>query len=182
VTDITDWTQAFNNSIDGSVQNPSSFGEDADGELYLVTLSGEVYRITQPPWYLWRNREFTGEQLDNPDLSGPAATPANDGIPNLLKYALGLPADEPGHPLPVETAIREFDGQQHLAMTVHKSPDASDVTFLVEASSDLGATDPWSAAETTVVEETADRLVVRVNAPADETGRAFLRLRVLHGD
>jgi hypothetical protein len=27
------------------VPNPSSFGEDADGELYVMSLSGGVYRI-----------------------------------------------------------------------------------------------------------------------------------------
>ena len=30
----------------GAVFEPSSFGEDADGELYIVNLGGSIYRIS----------------------------------------------------------------------------------------------------------------------------------------
>jgi len=39
----------------------------------------------------WLNSNFTSTQLGNPAVSGISSTPAHDGIPNLLKYALGLP-------------------------------------------------------------------------------------------
>ncbi len=181
VSDFTDWTDAFTDSS-GNLIRPTSFGEDPDGELYLTTLTGDVYRITQPPWYLWRNREFSEEQLEDPDLSDPEATPAGDGVSNLMKYALGLPPLEPAGRLPIETDIREFDGQPHLTMTVEKSPEATDITFVIEISDDLGVTDPWSAEETTVVTDTGELLVVRTNAPTDQADRHFLRLRVVRND
>ena len=40
VTDLVDHTPAF-----GQVPNISSFGEDASGELYVVSLGGAVYRV-----------------------------------------------------------------------------------------------------------------------------------------
>src|ERR1700733_13511930 len=38
----------------------------------------------------WQNVHFTPAQLTDPTISGPAADPAQDGINNLVKYALVL--------------------------------------------------------------------------------------------
>ncbi len=40
VTDLVDHTPAF-----GQLPNISSFGEDASGELYVVSLGGAIYRV-----------------------------------------------------------------------------------------------------------------------------------------
>jgi len=42
VTGQTSW------NLDASLGSPLSFGEDANGELYLLTGSGNVYRISLP--------------------------------------------------------------------------------------------------------------------------------------
>ena len=52
-SEVVDWTPVI-----GTISRPVSFGEDADGELYVVSLFGTVYHLTQAPWYLWRNRQF----------------------------------------------------------------------------------------------------------------------------
>ena len=39
--DGRDWTPSFR----AGIRNPSSFGVDADGEIYVVDYDGEVYRI-----------------------------------------------------------------------------------------------------------------------------------------
>lgn len=39
-TDQRDWTASFR-----GIRNPSSFGVDADGEVYIVDYGGAVYRI-----------------------------------------------------------------------------------------------------------------------------------------
>jgi hypothetical protein len=48
---------------------------------------------------LWQTKQFTADQLNNPAISGPYATPAGDSVPNFVKYALGLaplvPATQP---------------------------------------------------------------------------------------
>ena len=38
----------------------------------------------------WREQNFTAAELSNWALSGDNGEPAQDGIPNLMKYALGL--------------------------------------------------------------------------------------------
>ena len=40
-----DWTSTFNDSIPGSLSSIASFGEDADGNVYIVSLGGNIYRI-----------------------------------------------------------------------------------------------------------------------------------------
>ncbi len=42
--DARDWTTALSSSS-RQIRNPSSFGVDADGEIYIVDYDGEVYRI-----------------------------------------------------------------------------------------------------------------------------------------
>jgi glucose/arabinose dehydrogenase len=44
VTELTDWTADLQPSI-GSLSNPSAFGEGADGELYIVSNNGDVFKI-----------------------------------------------------------------------------------------------------------------------------------------
>ncbi len=182
VTDITDWTPFFSGR-QGSLVNPSSFGEDAEGELYITTLDNLLYRITQPPWYLWRNRYFSAEEIADPAISGELAVPAGDGVSNRVKYALGLDPKVSGHPLPIETRPQSFEvngsgPEPYLTMTIERNPDADDVTFIVEASDDLGVTDPWNSAGMVVVEDTPGLLVVRDGVPVNERDRRFLRLRV----
>jgi glucose/arabinose dehydrogenase len=47
--DSKDWTQALRTQAGAPMQGLSSFGEDAAGELYLVLLSGEIYRLMARP-------------------------------------------------------------------------------------------------------------------------------------
>ncbi|HXG48062.1 MAG TPA: hypothetical protein VNO52_10595, partial [Methylomirabilota bacterium] len=82
---------------------------------------------------LWRSEQFSPADLANPDRSGPAATPANDGVNNLIKYALGLPPFEPA-PRPL-TPLRLEAGDA--VLTFRRRADATDVTCRIEVSSDL---------------------------------------------
>lgn len=45
--DAHDWTTVLRTSAGGTMQGLSSFGVDARGELYLVLLGGEVYRLAR---------------------------------------------------------------------------------------------------------------------------------------
>src|SRR5690606_21973814 len=65
-------------------------------------------------------------------ISGPLASPANDGIANLLKYAFGLEAKLPASPdfLPIMSS----DGPQFLH---RERSGANDIFYHAEASTDL---------------------------------------------
>lgn len=44
----------------------------------------------------WASEHFTTQELGNPAISGPTATPENDGLSNLLKYLYDI---DPGRPM-----------------------------------------------------------------------------------
>ena len=50
ITSFTDWTDTEAFTPDqGSLTGISSFGEDAAGDLYILTLGGDVFRVPEPP-------------------------------------------------------------------------------------------------------------------------------------
>lgn len=64
------------------------------------------------------------------------AAPAGDGITNLMKYATGLPPLQPCGTVTTLT-VRNVDGMPHLVLEWPVNPDATDVVFNVESSTDL---------------------------------------------
>ena len=87
---------------------------------------------------LWRSTNFTAAELANPAVSGESAAPAGDGVANLLKYYLGLPAKTvtPSDRLP-EGALRSWNGGLHLAMSYDHDKFVTDVLCVPEVSPDL---------------------------------------------
>jgi hypothetical protein len=81
-------------------------------------------------------------------ISGPLATPASDGMPNLMKYAFNLPVfgPNPMAPAPVGPSglqlVPQFIDQGVMRFDFHAV--RTDLTYTVETSTDLGA-GSWSA-------------------------------------
>jgi pectate lyase len=111
---------------------------------YSVTVSNSASIVTSAPATLtvnlpatgftaWQQANFTPAQLANPAISGPNATPANDGVVNLVKYALGLqPFVIASQPL-VSFAVVGGEG----VLTYNRPASVNDVVYRVEASTDL---------------------------------------------
>jgi N-acetylmuramoyl-L-alanine amidase len=180
---------------DGGGEAPTA-GILYDGDHQLVfmavpfeTLVGEANRAAvmdriltffhggETPFVDWLREHFTEAQLQDPAISGDYATPAGDGIPNLVKYALNLdPWESSPQGLP-QVGVE----QGHLTFTFRQSKAATDIDFLVEVSDDLAN---WrdASGETTVVQTVDEgdvlRITVRDNQPFPENERRFLRLRV----
>lgn len=161
-----------------SVSRPSSFGEDANGELYIVTHNGGVYQMTQSAWNLWRNRHFNDAEIHDPAISGPEASPQGDGIPNLLKFALGLDPQKTAAKLPVDLASETMEGQRYLVLSVDRSPTADGIDMVVEAANRLSSESSWESEGLVIIQDDADRLLVRDSVSVDEANQRFLRLRV----
>ena len=132
--------------------------------------------IVPTVWSQWQALHFTVAQLADPTISGYYAAPAGDGIPNQLKYALGLKAFTPSV-LPIATDIETVSGNRYLRLTVTRSPAPSDVTVAVEVSGQLSA-DGWNSTDTVVEVDTPTTLVVRDNIPVGSTTKRFIRLKV----
>jgi hypothetical protein len=81
----------------------------------------------------WRVQHF-GAQAANEALAGPAATPANDGVANLIKYAMGLSSPLlPSVHLVPQPVVE--DG--YLRLTYDEDVTVNDVSLVPEVSHDL---------------------------------------------
>jgi hypothetical protein len=124
-----------------------------------------------PSYYSWAS--------DNnlPSASAGMSQDADgDGLCNLLEYALNTDPMMP-NASPLACDLESVGGRDYLRLTIPKNPAAADVTYAVEVCGDLAA-GSWSAADTVVEENGADRLVVRDKIPVGDAQRRFMRLKV----
>jgi hypothetical protein len=145
---------ALNNFTPGSTSvSVISYGKPNDlvsGDLTTGTASASSGTIsyTFPSYSMsvlvvkgqfeaWREANFNASQLSNWSLSGDTGEPAGDGIPNLLKYALGLNASTPsasGLPVIGNTTT---SGKTYLTLSFTDLSALTDITYTVQVSSDL---------------------------------------------
>lgn len=139
-------------------------GTDYSSTSY--TSAGKQLTVIPATYDLWRQHNFTTEQSNDSAISGPTATPAGDGVSNLLKYAFNLPPLEPTtSPIPAPVATGD-------TLTLAFEAIRPELTYTVEVSTDLTT---WSTDGVTLQENDTQRI-----ATYSTTGvpRAFLRIRV----
>lgn len=84
----------------------------------------------------WRQQHFgTTENAGN---AADLATPDGDGIPNLMKYALGITPGQNGASGLPKVKIATSSGSRYLSLNFRRDPARNDVTILVEGQSSLG--------------------------------------------
>ena len=143
----------------------------ADG----VTVTEYQISITVTPYDLWKAAGFSSSSaLADNSISGDLASPLHDGVPNLVKYALGLSPLEHADGLLPTTSL----GNGRLTLTYRRNKQATDLTYTVQACSRL-ADGSWSAIteEISRVDMGAYWLVTVRDSEAPGAGR-FLRLSV----
>jgi hypothetical protein len=101
-----------------------------------------------------------------------------DGQLNLLEYAFGS-APQAGNNSPVVFSKADVSNQQFLRMTIPKNPAATDVSFIVEATSDMANPASWSTVGLVEEVNTSTQLVVRDGIAVAPGMRRFMRVRVL---
>lgn len=93
--------------------------------------------LVQTPFAAWENAVFSPSALTNPTVSGVSASPAGDGIPNLIKYALNLnPYANGTSGLPV-SAIATTGSGNYLTLSYTQVIAATDITYTVQVSTDM---------------------------------------------
>jgi len=143
---------------------------NAGGTSSSSVLSGAM--AGGSPFQSWQSARFGGD-ANNPLIAGPLANPSHDGMPNLIKYALGLDPNlaSPGaQPLPVLAAGT-------LSFTYTQIVAASDLTYTAEWSSDLQT---WSAAgvTTAILSDDGVHRQIRASVPLGAAKAKFLHLNV----
>jgi autotransporter-associated beta strand protein len=106
--------------------------------VYGFVLNESGFLTTIPPGFSsWITSTFAGGQLLTIQR-GPTDDPDNDGIPNLLEYALA--GEDPTIPNPIVSSL----ANNTLSFT--KRASTNGLTYIIEVSTDIGITDPWAKA------------------------------------
>jgi len=141
-----------------------------------VGVFGLLNQSTLTPLQVWRDNHFGNPSNVGAGANG--ASPAGDGVPNLLKYALGLDPNTPATISQLPTGgIQPDGGQDYLTMTINRTSKPTDISYVVEVSGDLQT---WASGtpNTVTLTDTATQLVVRDNTPVPSATERFIRLRV----
>jgi hypothetical protein len=173
--------QAANNRDHFGVGNKFITPTIASARVYVgatngVGVFGLLDTTSLTPLEVWRNMFFGNPSNVGAGANG--ASPAGDGVPNLIKYALGLnPTNFDAEPA-VAGSIQPDGGTNYLTLTVARTAEVTDITYLVEVSSDLNT---WVSGSTNTVTltNTATLLVVRDNVPVPAASPLYMRLRIL---
>lgn len=132
----------------------------------------------------WKTAHFTTAQLADPAVSGTAATPQNDGVPNLLKYAFGIdPATAmtaAARELLPQVAMRTENGTAYLSLTYVLNNWVDGITCRLESSDDLQT---WQTRTPDILRylasnQTDGYTMLEAEVRMDDTPRRFLRLNV----
>ena len=169
--------------MSGTPPQTGNFGVSVSATNRAGTGSAALGITVQTAFMAWQRNYFTAAELNDPAISGPYAVPAGDGIPNLMKYALGLNPKSDGSGALPKVSFMAVGEAKFLTLTYNRSLAASDVTYTVEVSGDLQT---WSAGAnaTATVSTTTDStgamqmVVQRDLTPTSSAGRRFIRLRI----
>jgi hypothetical protein len=134
------------------------------GIAVMRTFDGES------PFTQWQKANFTAEELADKAISGPTATPAQDGVPNLLKFALGLDPNQSARNLLPSPQL--VNGNFQVSFT--QSLATLDANVVIEVSSDLSSWTPATGAQLDV-QGMDDYQLVTFSVAA--SGKLFIRLR-----
>lgn len=183
----TNYVQAW--SLDERGQHKSSLlltGNATGTTLTITTNAASIwYELAVARWMtsfdLWRLRYFSSAELANVAISGAAARPDGDGVPNLLKYYLGLPGQVPAATTSLPTgSLITVSNQLYLAMTYTHDKLVNDVDCVAEVSTDLvnwSSGPSYSRIETIVDLGAQERITVQDLTPVANTAHHFMRLR-----
>jgi len=143
------------------------------GTFALATVT-----ISDAPINDWRFQYF-GTDATNTDVAGDFANPAGDGIPNLMKYAMGL------DPMMAETGASLaawIDANDNFLVSyVRPDPPPKDINYQMEISSDLTSwsTNLWGFYECfTFNGNNTATVTCQYPVPAGNATRGFMRLMV----
>ena len=123
-----------------------------------------------------------GLPMDASGAGGATASPANDQLPNLVKYALGLTPSVSGHGGRLANGKTTAGGSDYLTLSYTRpEPAPAGSSCAVEAAANLAAA-TWTTAGLAEINSSVSNglrtVTVRDAVPMAGTGKRFMRLRV----
>ena len=144
-----------------------------DGDAVIfddLTLTGYLSAFAK-----WLDQNGVGDE--NNTLAEADADMDNDGLANLIEYAVGTNGII-SSANPQVTTLATVSADKYLRISIPKNPAATDVTFTVEATSDLANPLSWSSASLLIEVNNSTTLQVRDYVPENSSSRRFMRVKV----
>jgi hypothetical protein len=108
----------------------------------VTVATGIPYRFDDAPYDAWRAQYFTPMELTNAAVSGDAADPDGDGIPNLVEFAFNLDPRTLSHPTLPRAFTQNVSGQDSLFIQYVQRNAPAGVQYVVQTSTNLSS---WSS-------------------------------------
>lgn len=131
----------------------------------------------------WQSANFTAGELLNANVSGPLGDATGAGIPNLMKYALGIPPKQPGNAGMPTGDVEDYGANDHLTLVYTRDKSAQNLSYIVEVSGNL---ETWQSGPTFTTEvsrvsqpNNRETVTVRDNVPTSSGQHRFIRLKVV---
>lgn len=123
----------------------------------------------------WRAQNFSGSDVTNEAVSGFLADPEESGLPNLIRYALGLELDD----RPAGGPLRIVSANPNLIAEFTRPDDREDLTYQIAFTSALTNPNSWIPGNLTVTPASGG--MERVRSTDTQGGDLrFARLQVTH--
>jgi hypothetical protein len=178
-------TPVNGSTADGDVTATLTLASNAAYTTGSAASASVLIMINDTPFNVWRFANFTLSQLTNLAVSGPTATPENDGMANLLKFLFNI---DPARPMlgSDRTALPTVGttttgGTEYLTLTYRQYASASGITVNVQTSSDLKTwttVNPPSFSQQIGTDSTTGDPIMEVGVLANGTNKQFIRLNV----
>jgi autotransporter-associated beta strand protein len=159
-------------TITGTIDNSNITYNGITGVVSVDTVSSPnrlLLTATASGFSAWITGPFA-----NPiplDKQGPNDDPDNDGISNLVEYAI---ADQ--DPTVPNSSIGSFNGT---TLSYTKRPGTSGLTYAIQDSTDLGLSDPWAAVTGTPPTYVNDATTISYALTPGTPSKNFIRLQVV---
>ena len=175
-------TVASNGAVSGtpptSAQGTNSFVvsvTDGSGGTDSTTLQINVFAV---PFELWKQENFTPQQLAQPGRAGDLDDPDRDGVANLLEYALGMdPNQASSYGMPVGAVSGDY-----LTLSFNRQKYADDITYGVEAVGNLNSSwvEIWNSISIPYGggSNPSQLVIVQDTVPVSDAPKRFMRLKV----
>jgi hypothetical protein len=187
VTDFTNyfWTQsqawtviagaAVSGNFASGTVSADSYGRQASGYgSFSIQTSSTLVKVLWTPSPINAWRAWFGSNTTNPAIAGDKASPAHDGITNLIKYALGLNPTIPANSgLPV---VSQAGG--YLMLTYTKVKSATDIVYQPVWSNDLSSWASTGISEDVLLDSGTTQQV-RDKVPITTETKKFIRLQIV---
>ncbi len=164
----TDTTATF--SLEGTYTLRLTADDGAVRSFGDVTFAGYMTRFGA-----WQGANFTGGS-SHPDAAW-NRDPDCDGALNLIEYATGTDPNQPSASAVVQD-LETVGADRYLRLTITKNPNATELTYLVEATSTLHDPQSWSTAGLVIEVNDTTTLRVRDHIPIGAAPARYLRGRV----